>query len=302
MKNVVYVAKDNFVGVTKNGFKFRNFVQKTEEYFLFDDIGIIVFDAKHCYLSKRVIEESVKHDIAILFCDNKHSPIDVIESIYNQKNRLARLEMQLSLTSKVKGRLWRKIIVSKINNQAQCLKILDKKQQNVQILNSIGKEVVEGDRSKQEAYAAKIYFDTMFGKEFKRGRYDDWINSSLNYGYAILRMLIRREIICHGLEPSFGIGHVSKSNPFNLADDLIEPFRPLLDLYISKNIIFAPKPSLEIEDKLKIIEVLFEKCVVGNEIYYLGDAIKVVVVSYLRSLTEKSASPLKIPEFIQGGD
>ena len=96
------------------------------------------------------------------------------------------------------------------------------------------KEVQSGDRTHVEAKAAAYYFRCMYGLGFSRGN-DHIINSALNYGYAIIRGMIARSIICYGLEPSIGIFHHSELNNYNLADDMIEPFRPLVDLYVSSH-------------------------------------------------------------------
>ena len=105
-----------FVAVTHNGFKLTNLETKEKHYLSFEDVEILIFDNTKCYLSAKVIEKCAENKISLLFCDRGHLPLSVLESVYGQQNRFERLKSQLSASSKVKGRLWRKIVVSKIIN------------------------------------------------------------------------------------------------------------------------------------------------------------------------------------------
>lgn len=302
MKNIVYVQNDNFVSVTKNGFKFTNLVTKEKTYLANDDVGILVFDNYRCYLSARVIEKCTSGKITLLFCDRSHSPSTLVESIYNQSHRFNRFKSQLALSSKVKNRIWRKIVISKISNQAACLEKIAGEHEEFQILESLTKQVKDGDQGNVEAYAARRYFKALFGDDFKRGRTSDLANAGLNYGYAILRACIRREIVMRGLEPSFGIHHASVDNPFNLSDDLIEPYRPFVDEFVFKKILPTEHEELELEDRKLLVQVLFEQCVVDNQVMRLGDALQATIGSFVRAVEAGSSSRIKLPVAIKGGD
>lgn len=104
------------------------------------------------------------------------------------------INKQLSLASKTKNRIWSKIVMAKIRNQAKCVEQTGHSRNDVGLIQSISSNITEGDKHNVEAYAAREYFPMMFGKNFKRGRFDDIINADLNYGYAFLRALIRREV------------------------------------------------------------------------------------------------------------
>lgn len=267
----------------------------------YDDVDTLIFDNVNGYLSNKLIQKCVEHGISLIFCDEKHSPLLLLDNLYNQKKRFELLNDQLTVGNKVKNRLWSKIVLSKINNQAQCLEETGHSKINVSLIKSIKNNITEGDKHNVEAYAAREYFPMMFGKNFKRGRYDDIVNASLNYGYSILRALIRKEIVIHGLEPSFGIHHASVENPFNLSDDLIEPYRAFVDELVYESILPKNHEQLDSEDREDIVKILFEKCVIDNKVYCLGGAIKVTVNSYLNCLNNKSSSNLKLPTFIEGG-
>ncbi|EKW98571.1 type II CRISPR-associated endonuclease Cas1 [Ligilactobacillus saerimneri] len=301
MKNIVYVENQNFVSVTKEGFKFTNLATKEKRYLTFGDVGFLVFDNRKCYFSAKVIEKCCTERINLLFCDRAHSPLAVMETIYNQPHRFARFKHQLALSSKVKNRLWKKIVIAKIQNQIACLEQADPHQGECQIMKSIIKNVTEGDRHNCEAYAARWYFKTIFGTEFKRGRTEDLINAGLNYGYAILRSVIRRELVMRGLEPCIGIHHASTDNPFNLSDDLIEPYRPFVDDFVLNNLLITTHESLELEDRKLLVQVLLQKCVIDNKVMRLGDALQTTVDSFVAAITAGSSAWIKLPAFIEGG-
>ncbi|KLA47339.1 CRISPR-associated protein Cas1 [Ligilactobacillus ruminis S23] len=104
------------------------------------------------------------------------------------------INKQLSLASKTKNRIWSKVVMAKIRNQAKCVEQTGHSRNDVGLIQSISSNITEGDKHNVEAYAAREYFPMMFGKNFKRGRFDEIINADLNYGYAFLRALIRREV------------------------------------------------------------------------------------------------------------
>lgn len=301
MRDCIYVEHQYFVSTTKDSFKFVNVVTKEKQYIPFDDVECLIFENERSYFSKRMVTACMVQDIAVLFCDNKHSPVTMLTSDYGRSHRLKRLNMQISLGSKVKKRLWRKIVMGKINNQADCLELITNNQDMAKLLFLTGKQVDEGDTTNREAYAARRYFISLFGPNFKRGRYDDAVNASLNYGYALIRAMIRREIAIHGLEPSLGIHHESTENPFNLSDDLIEAFRPFVDSFVYDNIFVEDVFALELEEKKELLSILTQQCVIDEKVCALTDAIKVSVTSFVSCLDKNSAAPLKLPTFIQGG-
>lgn len=259
----------------------------------------MVIDNPRCYLAQALIRECLRRHIALLICDEKHSPQLLCESIYGQTQRLGILCSQMKADSKNKQRLWRKIVVQKINNQADCLELSGK--QPSKDLTAMTRQITAGDRRNVEAAAAKIYFRALFGAGFKRGRTSDLPNASLNYGYAIVRMLIRREIVIHGMEPCLGVKHASAENPFNLSDDLIEPYRPFVDEWALSHVMDGAHTELTRDDRKTMINLLTEKCVIDGKVCCIADAIKITVQSYMACLKDKSASPLKLPRFIKGG-
>lgn len=301
MKNTIYVEHKNFVSVKDQSLCFKNVIDKTEKYIPFEDLGMIIFDNVDSYFTSSVVTTCIEENVGILFCGKNHTPIAEINSNYNHNKKLERLKLQLTLSQKTKNRLWKKIVVSKIVNQNDCLLNITADETSFNMLVSISKEVQEGDSSNRESYAAILYFIALFGKDFRRGRYTDVINAGLNYGYAILRSAIRKELAIFGFEMSIGIFHRSSENPFNLSDDLIEPFRPFVDAIVYEEILSKNISELTKEIRIKLINVLFVKCIIDDKVYCLNDAIRVCVSSLIECYEKDSAKYLKLPSLIEVG-
>lgn len=301
MKDFIYVEHQHFVTVARNSFRFVNVIDKQERFIPIDDVEYLIFDHERSYFSKKVITVCMRHNIGILFCDHKHSPLTTLVTDYGYSLRFKRLQDQLALNQKTKNRLWRKVVIMKINNQAACLLQMTNQTKQAKNIQLISKQVEDGDPKNREAQAARQYFSALFGSNFKRGRFDDAVNASLNYSYALLRAMIRRELAMHGLEPSIGIHHKSSENPFNLSDDILEPFRPFADAYVYEKIFNENVLSLEIEEKKQLLKLFFEKCIINGKVYSVADAIKVAADSFVSCLDKNSSGPLKLPSFIEVG-
>lgn len=182
---------------------------------------------------------------------------------------------------------------AKINNQAKCLELNEIDE--AQTLYPISKSVASGDTTNREGYAARLYFKSLFGDDFKRDD-ETGINAALNYGYAILRSFIAKTIVAYGLEPSLGIHHKSQLNQFNLADDIIEPYRPIIDNFVYQNYVdwgeefFTPQKA-ELQ--------LLLNCAIeidGNR-HSVANAIELTIQSIIFSF-ENEEIALKLPNLI----
>lgn len=205
-----------------------------------EDISSIMVESDSVHISSHALRELASNGTAVFFCDNTHLPCGVLLPLNSHSRQLKVLESQLSIKKPLKKRLWQKIIQQKIANQAECLRICNNKQ-GYEELQVLAKKVQSGDSTYVESQAASKYFRLLFGNQFRRRNQRasgdvDIINSGLNYGYSIIRGAIARTLVAYGFEPCLGIFHHSETNRFNLADDLLEPFRPLVDLYTYVNI------------------------------------------------------------------
>lgn len=196
-----------------------------------EDIDSILIENHKANISAYLMGKLADDGVCVFFCDAKHMPNAVLTPLNCHSRKTKILRAQINIKTPVLKKLWKEIIKAKIENSAKVLEILGIESN----LLDISKKVLSGDSTNMEAVAAAKYFKELFGGEFTR-RSDTCINACLNYGYAILRGLIARTLVVYGFEPSIGIFHHSELNSFNLADDIIEVYRPVVDLYVAMNL------------------------------------------------------------------
>lgn len=196
-----------------------------------EDISAVLIESQQVQLSVHAATALARHGITVLLCDEKHLPCAQLLPLNQFCRQRKMLMAQCEMGKPLKKQLWQRIVVQKIRNQAACLRIAGKS--GWEELRQMAEKVLSGDSDNREAVAAATYFPMLFGEGFSRGS-DDPRNTALNYGYAILRGAFARNLVVHGLEPCIGLHHRSELNNFNLADDLIEPFRPIVDLHVAQ--------------------------------------------------------------------
>lgn len=194
------------------------------------DLGIIVLDGMHTSITTRLLSACSKYNVVMIICDNKHLPTGYYMPLNQHSRSVKMLYKQVGWNKDKKDKIWMEIIKSKIQNQNEVLFFLTKNKSKFELIKGYIDNVELGDKTNREGHAAKVYFNTIFGTEFYRGK-DCIENAMLNYGYAIIRAYIGRAIVGYGYNPSLGIFHRSEYNAFCLADDILEIFRPVVDLY-----------------------------------------------------------------------
>ena len=195
-----------------------------------EDISSILIESRQVTLTSSALSAIAEAGVTAFLCDERHMPSAVVLPTNQYCRQRKLLLAQVTLPKPLQKQLWQQIIKQKIRNQALCLRLL--KKQGAETLEALADAVRSGDSDNREAVAAAVYFPALFGEHFSR-ELDCPQNAALNYGYAILRGCIARNLVVHGLEPCLGLHHCNAQNNFNLADDLIEPYRPLVDLYVS---------------------------------------------------------------------
>lgn len=195
-----------------------------------EDLGVLILQNPAIVITQQLIIACQENKVILIFCDNKRLPYSVILPIVESNNLHNKiLKQQISVSEPIKKNLWKQIVELKIKNQARTLQALGKDSTQ---LNHLSKKVKSGDVGNCEAIAAQAYWKILFGKEFRRNPDLDGINSLLNYGYSIIRAMIARAICGAGLHPTLGLFHSNQYNALCLADDLMEPFRPWIDLAV----------------------------------------------------------------------
>lgn len=199
-----------------------------------EDISAIILESRQSNITSAALTALMQNGVVVYFCDEKHLPCGICLPFAQHSRQLGVVRWQLELTQPTKKRLWQKVVVAKIENQAECLALCGLPQ-DAAILYNRAKAVGSGDKENIEASAAAYYFRTLFGAGFTRQN-DDGRNAALNYAYAVLRGYTARCLAVYGFLPYLGIHHDSELNQFNLADDLMEPFRPVADLFVAANV------------------------------------------------------------------
>ena len=258
-----------------------------------EDINSIVIENIQSFISIYTLMKLAEKNTTVYICDQKHLPCALLLP-YSQNSRyLEVIRVQESLSEVQKKQLWRKIILAKIRNQAKCLQIMSKENE-AQILYKLSQRTLSGDKSNTEATAANVYFKALFDKSFNRRDDEDARNGLLNYGYAIIRGQIARLIAGYGFLAMKGIHHKNVQNPYNLVDDFIEPFRPIVDLFVAGQPI-----EIELNSDLKhqLYNLLNADILIQQKHYSVAYAAELMIQSFTRFCFDKS-NDLALPELV----
>ncbi len=228
--------------------------EKEKVFIPIEDIGVIVLENPQITITTGLLTKLVENKSVVIHCNHQHLPISILQPMNGHTLFTERLRYQLNMSEPLKKNLWKQTIQAKIRNQADHLKIANK---NPKKLEYWLKEVKSGDGENHEAYAAAYYFQNIFDVEdFSRNQKGISPNNYLNYGYAILRAITARAITSSGMLPAYGIWHRNKYNPYCLADDLMEPYRPFVDLIV-RDILekFGVSDDLNTHHKAELLKI-----------------------------------------------
>lgn len=260
-----------------------------------EDINSILIENQSVTLSSYFLQKMAEMGIALYVCDEKHLPNAVVLPMVRHSRHYKLLKCQMNLSKPKQKRLWQQIVIKKIENQAMCMKLL--RIDGWEELLRMTKEVQSGDKTNVEAKAAAFYFRRLYGLGFSRGD-DHIINSALNYGYAIVRGMIARSIICYGMEPSIGLFHSSELNSYNLADDFIEVFRSVVDLHVSSKFdISEINSGLTPQIKRDLYGIVNYDMLIKGEKHLLSNCVDKVVASYSSAL-QGNRDNLELPDLM----
>ncbi len=217
-----------------------------------EDIGMVVLDHPQITITHNCIRALQANNAVIISCDSKRMPHSILLPLEGHSLQSERFRIQSKATEPLKKKLWQQTIKAKLQNQAAVLKYAGRPFKQLEVLR---KRVLSGDSSNIEGQAAAYYWKTLFG-DFIRDRYGEEPNHALNYGYAILRSMVARALISSGLHLTLGIHHRNKYNACCLADDIMEPFRPFVDLLVYRmNLQGEISMILSRDNKAKLLAV-----------------------------------------------
>lgn len=221
-----------------------------------EDIGVVVIESEQVTLSSYLIATLLANKVALIICDSKHMPSGLMLPLAGNTLQSEKFEAQISASLPLKKQLWQQTVSMKIRNQGAALR----KANNMEIGNMLAwaSQVKSGDTQNLEGRAAAYYWRNLFGENsnFVRRQNGDNPNTLLNYGYAILRAIIARSLVASGLIPTLGIHHTNKYNAYCLADDIMEPYRPYVDLMVIEIIQkYSLPPAITTETKKLLLSI-----------------------------------------------
>jgi CRISP-associated protein Cas1 len=261
----------------------------------FEDIAVIVLDHPQISLTQPLLAACAEYGVAMFTTDETHTPAGVFLPFQQHTRCVKMLRLQLALSRPRTKQAHAALIRAKLLNQARCLELAG--HEGHARLRSYANRVRSGDPENLEAQGSAFYFPALFGKGFRRSD-DNAMNASLNYGYAILRAAVARSLVAHGLHPAKGLFHDSEQNAFNLADDLLEPFRPIVDLQTVE--LQGDGDSVQVAltsaQRAKLVALLHHDVQVREGVTSVLSAIEGVVESLCRYLQEEGE--LELPQLI----
>lgn len=256
-----------------------------------EDLSVVVLETGFVQLTGNVLSEFAANDVVLLSCDASHLPSGTFFPFHNNSRYSEMAHIQVVVSEPLKKRVWQSVVQQKILNQSAVLCALGIENS----LNEIAKRVQSGDTDNREAYAAQLYWRSLFG-DFTRRDDANIINKALNYGYAIVRGCMARNIVASGLLPCFGIHHDNQLNQFNLVDDMMEPLRPFVDYYVAK-LNLSAYTDLTPELKNKLISVLICNAGINGETISVLKCAEMMAASLAKAFRQKDSRLLVLPVF-----
>ena len=268
-----------------------------------EDIAWIVIESSDVTVTSGLLSSCAESGIALVVTDARHMPSGALLPFHISYAQAEVSHLQFAAPGVLRRRLWRKIARAKILNQAEVLERAEVA--NVRTLRSLARQVKPGDPDNVEARAARRYWSSLFPAFRRDGEASDRTNALLNYGYAVMRAGVARSLTVAGLIPAIGIHHRSHTNPFNLADDLIEPFRPTVDWLAHEMIetddwgdVNDESLGLPKEERQRLAGILTHQICMENEEMNVLNAIDRCVASFVRSLRSRKSGDLELPKFL----
>lgn len=290
MSNVLFIKKGTKLKTSNNSVVVE--CEDENKDIPVSEISVVVIESLQCSITAAVNVLCNSNCIPIIYCDSKHSPVAVSSSFNTYHKQLSRINQQLSWTDSRKQKLYTKIIIQKIENQVELLKYLNVESTSIRTIEDKLEGISKTNCIEVEAVVAKLYFNQLFGDEFIRFK-DDEVNAALNYGYAILRGVIKQYIVAKGLIPALGLWHKSQYNNYNLADDVIEVFRPIVDFVVYHLII--KDDDFTKEERIYLQNTIFQKVRYNNKTFEYGECLNLFLDQILKYMN-RDTNEVQLPK------
>lgn len=250
------------------------------------EIRTLMIESTAVSLTAALLSELVKKKVKVIFCDEKRNPSSELMPYYGSHDCSLKIKRQIAWTDDIKGAVWTEIVYEKICQQKYLLQEYGKVE--AELLQGYLEEITYGDATNREGHAAKVYFNALFGKDFTRTD-DLLINTALNYGYSILLSAFNREIVLNGYLTQLGLFHDNMFNRFNLASDLMEPFRPLVDYMVLQMTLV----EFERIQKMELVNLMNKEVIINDRCELISNAIKIYCKSVFDALEDGDVSLIR---------
>ena len=251
------------------------------------EIYMVIVENTAVSLTAVLLNELVKNKIKVVFCDEKRNPSSELIQYYGSHDTSLKYKNQLEWSKENKEKIWTRIVYEKIFNQMQFLKKLNKEE--YRLLEQYLSELEWNDSSNREGFAAKVYFNALYGMDFSRNK-ECFINAALDYGYSIILSAFNREIVASGYFTQLGLCHRNPFNKFNLSSDFMEPFRILVDEEVYK----LEGTEFTKDHKNKLINILNKTIIIDDKNQTVANAIKIYCRSLFSALAENDLEYVKM--------
>ena len=288
MHEILYIESRSFLSIKHGCLQIENREKQETVRLSWDDLRCLILDSEQVTLTSAVLSRAAEHKVAIISSDEKHLPIGLYLPLVGSSRKLQVYKHQSALSRVRQKQLWQKIIRQKIQNQAE---VLDYLREDKSLFVYVTK-VKSDDRQNTEATAARVYWRSLFGNDFTRSTHNA-LNGCLNYGYAIIRSLLARYLAASGFFLALGLHHKNELNAFNLADDLMEPLRPLVDFHVSDLEDLTMEEDLQMDHKKHLQAIVKSDCHLDGTVTNLMIALEMYAESYKREIMGEG--PLIIP-------
>lgn len=251
-----------------------------------NEIATVLIESTAVSVTTSLLAELTKRKVKVIFCDEKRNPSSELVAYYGSHDTSNKIRMQIAWKQNTKEAVWTEIVTEKIRKQKELLELLGKEE--AKLLASYLQQITWNDQTNREGHAAKVYFNALFGLDFTRTEDNLW-NAALNYGYTIILSTFTREITAGGYITQLGLFHDNMFNPFNLASDLMEPFRPLVD----REVIGMKLEKFEHEEKMQLVNILNKEICIDGKMQYVNNAIKIYCKSVFDALHEDDSALIR---------
>ena len=254
------------------------------------EISTLLIESTAVSITTSLLAELTKKKIKVIFCDEKRNPSSELVGYYGSHDTSSKVRNQIQWSRNSKDAVWTEIVTEKIRKQKKLLEYQGKEESK--LLDSYLQEIKWNDETNREGHAAKVYFNALFGLDFTRTT-DCPVNAALNYGYSIILSAFTREITANGYITQLGLFHDNMFNQFNLASDLMEPFRVLVD----KEVLEMKFEEFEVDEKRRLVNILNHEVVIDGKVQYVNNAVKIYCKSVFDALNENDSSLIRFYKF-----